>query len=260
MAGINSLDGVCPVGARTGRQRSCQSRPPPRLGATVTPISDLPWPARDTRPGVPSAQSPLVPHSSRGCGCLSCDGPVSVRFRCCGSDGRRCFSDTLLQYRSVIRPIGHIQRPADSQPRVAKGRNSLLESGRQCRRQLRCPAGHVVTQTVDAQTGHEYASRRILHPRDPQSVVQRERCPAVATGVQDGHRIRRGRQFDPERGFRSLAPFAPQLPRLPTASNRSVIVVQRAAQLGPLVRRQILAGPLRERPARRHRRTPTGRP
>jgi len=40
MAGIDSPDGVCPVEARTGRRSSRRARPPPRLGAAVTPLSD----------------------------------------------------------------------------------------------------------------------------------------------------------------------------------------------------------------------------
>jgi len=48
MAGINSLGGVCPVGARTGRQKPRWSYPTStRRGRH--PISDLPRPLCDTR-------------------------------------------------------------------------------------------------------------------------------------------------------------------------------------------------------------------
>jgi len=40
MAGIDSPDGVCPVGARTGRWSSRRSWSPPRPDVADTPISD----------------------------------------------------------------------------------------------------------------------------------------------------------------------------------------------------------------------------
>ena len=49
MAGINSLVGVCPVGARTGRRRPRRSHPPRRSDAPLSPASDPPRHLRGQR-------------------------------------------------------------------------------------------------------------------------------------------------------------------------------------------------------------------
>jgi len=87
MAGIESPDGVCPVGARTGRQQPPRSHPPRRPDAAVTPTGDLPRLSCDPRLRRTKRRIASGPDSPRSRASCHVTGPKP--FRSATRAGRR---------------------------------------------------------------------------------------------------------------------------------------------------------------------------